>query len=190
MSDRASDRHGGLYEETGLFTGPSAAWGAGHGLSLVPTVNAQAIASAWARVCEDLHPLEGHFGHEGRVPRPRAQDSYYAVSLAEAALGLAWLQRPYPGIRAYGFGLFPEARRQGHGVCVKRALLTRCFSDPHIHRVECEVYSSNVWSLRVLHGPGDPMAREGVQREVMALNGRYYDRVLFGITRSTWEAIA
>ena len=200
MSERRSDAYGGLYEDTGLYEGRSATWGARHRIQLVPTADPEDIARWWARVCEDLHPMEAHFGHEGRAPRPRVQDSYLAVwldeSLAPAGgcgdgrlIGLAWLQRPYPGIRAYGFGLFPECRSLGHGVCVKREILSVCFSDPDIHRVETEIYSSNPWSLRVLHGVDDPMTREGIQREVMELNGRYYDRVLYGITRSEWEGV-
>ena len=43
--------------------------------------------------------------------------------------------------------------------------------------------------LRVLHGVDDPMTRE-VSSEVMLLNGRYYDRVLFGITREVGAAAA
>lgn len=201
MTERRSDQYGGLYEETGLFCGPSSSWGAERRIRLVPTADPGEIAGWWARVCEDLHPMEAHFGHEGRAPRPRIQDAYLAVWLDESLapgkscgdgrlLGLAWLQRPYAGIRAYGFGLFPECRGSGHGVCVKSALIARCFSDPDVHRVETEVYASNAWSLCVLHGVDDPMEREGVQREVMSLGGRSYDRVLFGILREEWERSA
>lgn len=200
ISERRSDALGGLYAETGLFEGPSANWGVRHAIQLVPTANPDETRGWWRRICEDLSPMEAHFGHEGRVPRPRVQDTYLAVWLDESLapgkgcgdgrlIGLAWLQRPYPGIRAYGFGLFPECRKLGHGVDVKESILALCFGDPNIHRVETEVYSSNPWSLRVLHGVDDPMTREGVQREVMLLNGRYYDRVLFGITREEWALL-
>ena len=202
MSDpRPSDKLGGLYEETGLFCGPSATWNKpAYHIQLVRLDSAPEIAMLWGRMVSDLPQLERHFGYEGYVPRPRAHDSYFAVwrdeSLGEgkgcgdgAMIGLAYTQQPTPTTMAYGFGLFAEAKGQHTGCDVKAAILAHCFARPKTHRVECEVYGSNPWSLRVLHGRGDPMKQEGIQKAVMEIDGIFYDRVLFGITREEWERI-
>lgn len=190
---------GGCYEQTGLFEGAVTSWGATHGILLTQVDAPEQVRGLWTRICTDLHPLEGHFGPEGRAPRPRPQDRYLTVGVehhGEAGrpcgdvevIGLAWTQAPSPTTRAYGFGLFPECRRLGHGVCVKRALIARCFAAPAVHRVEAEVIGFNLWSLKVLHGLDDEMTEEGRLREAVRIEGRYYDRIFFGLLRPVWAA--
>ena len=202
MTDRRSDELGGLYEETGLWEGPSTSWGATHDIILAPIDAPKQAAALWARICEDLHPLEGYFGpgpDEAAAARPRPQDRYLAVGVDQHGqvghpcgdvplIGLAWTQAPSPTTRAYGFGLFPECRGLGHGVCVKRALIARCFAEEAVHKVEAEVISFNLWSLKTLHGIDDEMTEEGRLREAVLIGGIYYDRVFFGLLRERWEA--
>ena len=199
VMNRASSRLGGLYEETGLYEGPAASWGATHGIIIVPVHAPAAIQRLWGRICEDLAPMPAHFGPEGLAPRPRPQDRYWGLWLDEHGatgkacgdgrlIGLAWTQAPAPTTRTYAFGLFPEARRQGHGVCVKTALLEHCFSEAAVQKVETEVYSSNPVSLAILHGPDDPMTGEGRQVATIEIAGVFHDRMLFGITRARWAA--
>jgi hypothetical protein len=132
--------------------------------------------------------MERHYGPEGAAPRPRPQDSYSVVTVDGLPIGLAWVQAPSSTTRAYGFGLFPECRKLGHGVCVKQALIDRCFEETlDIHKVEAEVIGANLWSLKVLHGIDDIMTEEGRVRESIQIDGQYYDRIFFGITRAEWN---
>lgn len=195
----ASFRLGGLYELTGLWEGPVTTWNAPHTILLPELTLPGQVQGLWARICEDLHPMEGHYGPEGATARPRPQDRYLAVGVDHHGqgghpcgdvqlIGLAWTQAPSPTTRAYGFGLFPECRGLGHGVCVKRALIAQCFADPEVHRVEAEVIGFNLWSLKVLHGIDDEMTEEGRLREAVQIEGQFYDRVFFGLLRAEWEA--
>jgi hypothetical protein len=185
-----SDQHGGLYEQTGLFEGAVTSWGARHTIGLIPINIQSQIRAFWWRICEDLHPMERHYGPEGAVPRPRSHDSYSVVTVDGLPIGLAWVQAPSSTTRAYGFGLFPECRKLGHGICVKQALIDRCFEEASdIHKVEAEVIGANLWSLKVLHGVDDIMTEEGRVRETVYIDGQYYDRIFFGITRSAWQAL-
>lgn len=194
----ASFRLGGLYEMTGLYEGPVTSWGVTHRIVLAPCTVPADIQRLYARIGEDLHPMPLHYGPEGLDPRPRPQDRYWAVWADEHGLpgrscgdgrliGFAWTQAPSPTTRTYAFGLFPECRRQGHGVCVKQALIAWGFADPTVAKVEAEIYSGNQWSLNVLHGLDDPMQREGCQRQTVKVGGVYYDRIHFGITRAEWH---
>jgi RimJ/RimL family protein N-acetyltransferase len=72
---------------------------------------------------------------------------------------------------------------------VKQALIDRCFEKTDIHKVEAEVIGANLWSLKVLHGIDDIMTEEGRVRETVYIDGHYYDRIFFGITRSVWQAL-
>jgi len=199
---RRSDALGGLYDQTGLYEGPATSWNASHRILLPALTLPGQIQALWARVGDDLRPLEGYFGpgpDEATAPRPRPQDRYFAVGVDQHGqpghpcgdvqlIGLAWTQAPSPTTRAYGFGLFPECRGLGHGVCVKRALIAQCFAEEAVHRVEAEVIGFNLWSLKVLHGLDDEMTEEGRLREAVRLGGVYYDRVFFGLLRPEWEA--
>lgn len=194
----ASFRLGGLYEQTGLYEGPVTSWGRRLEIILAPCTIPEDVVRLYARICEDLHPMQAHYGPEGATTRPRPQDCYWAVWADEhlypgrscgdgRLIGFAWTQAPNATTRTYAFGFFPECRRHGLGVSVKEALIARAFAEVGVNKVECDVYSCNVWSLRVLHAPDDSMKLEGIQRATIQVGGVFYDRHLFGLTREEWE---
>jgi RimJ/RimL family protein N-acetyltransferase len=177
----------------------------GTGIHLTRITDAPTIVSAWLRICRGLAPLEIAFGPEGRDPRPRPQDTYYLAWqnltapftagseipgwwCGDGALGLVYTQRPAPTTRAFGMGLFLEHRGCGLGALVRDAAYALCFSEAEVWKLESEVYSGNGHSLGALHGGHARAKPEGCQRATICVNGTYYDRLLFGLTRPEWEA--
>jgi RimJ/RimL family protein N-acetyltransferase len=144
----------------------------------------------WALLCEGLKPMEAAFGPEGNQPRPRPQDSYFLVRLDDrAVVGMIWTQRPSPTTVAFGMGLFESYRGRAIGPKLRDAVYDFIFTDKAVHKIETEVYASNAHSLGALHGPYRRSREEGRQRETIQVNGIYYDRILFGITRKEWQVV-
>lgn len=144
----------------------------------------------WALLCEGLDPIEAVFGPEGRDPRPRAQDTYWLARLeAGALIGMIWTQRPSQTTVAFGMGLFASCRGRGLGPRMRDAAYDFVFQMPGVHKLESQVYSSNDRSLLALHGPFRRSREEGRQRETIQVNGVFYDRCFFGITRREWQEV-
>jgi RimJ/RimL family protein N-acetyltransferase len=165
---------------------------------LLPLAEPRSIAALWVQVCEKITPLEAAFGPEGRAPRPRPQDTYYLAvdeeyleagwTCGDGCIGLVYTQRPSPTTMTFALALFPIYRGQGYGPVLRDATIAHCFADPAIFKVESEVYSSNAHSLGALHGKHARTKPEGIQRATICVDGTFYDRRLFGLTRSEWEA--
>jgi len=159
-----------------------------------------AIAEAWRRVCRGIEPTPAiAFGPEWAEERPRAGDGYALIlddhaiangrACGDEAIGLLWVQKPCETTRVFGFGLFPEYRGYGVGPLVRDAIYTRVFENPAVRKLESCVYTSNPRSLATLHGERGRSLEEGRQRATIQIDGIFYDRVLFGITREEWERI-
>jgi ribosomal-protein-alanine N-acetyltransferase len=60
------------------------------------------------------------------------------------------------------------------------------FDDMELNRIEAMVYPVNTASLKLLERHG--FVREGLLREVLCLNGVYYDHWLLSLLRREWQA--
>lgn len=152
---------------------------------------AERAPQLWARACAGLDPLEACFGPEGRAPRPRAGETYWTAWLdpmAPGPVGLIWTQRPAPTTATFGLSLFEAWRQRGMGALLRDAALVLAFLEPETWKVETEIYLSNERSLTVLHQHHGRMREEGLQRATIQVGGRYYDRLLVGLTRDEWLA--
>lgn len=161
----------------------------------------ETIAESWRRVCKGIEPSPAiAFGPEYDEPRPRAHEGYSLILDAHAltngracgddAIGLLWVQKPSVTTSVIAFGLFAEYRGHGLGPLVRDAIYARVFANPTVHKLESCVYTSNLRSLATLHGERGRSREEGRQRDSIQIDGIYYDRVLFGITREQWEQVA
>ena len=104
-------------------------------------------------------------------------------------MGLLWVTWPSDTTVRFGMGLWYLCRDLGIGWRVRDAIYGFLFSDPEIHKIESEIYSSNPHSQAALHGTKARSVEEGRQRETIRIDGVYYDRILYGCTRARWEAI-
>ncbi len=164
-------------------------------IRLVP-IYPQDAPGYWARACEGLDPPDAAFGPEWRVPRPRASERYFLAwhdpmapgkACGDGALGLVWTQRASPSTVTFGMGLWKEYRGRGWGHLVRDAIYAFVFEDLTVYKLQSEVYASNRQSLGALHGRYARSREEGRQRETIRVQGIYYDRILFGITRGEWH---
>lgn len=81
--------------------------------------------------------------------------------------------------------LLPEYRHRGIGTIASRLALRHCFEILGAHKVESSAFSSNPVSVQMQKGG---MRKEGVIRDAAKLGGQFYDKILFGILRSEWDA--
>ena len=88
------------------------------------------------------------------------------------------------GRLAWGIG---EAayRGKGYGADALQLVLRYAFDELNLHRVGAEVPAYNTRALHVLERAG--WRREGVLREALRRDGRWWDLLLLGILRSEWE---
>lgn len=155
------------------------------------------VTRAWARACEALEPPDLAFGPEWRQPRPRAGEKYFLIwddqhplrrACGDGTIGLVFVRWPSETTVTFGLGLWPDCRGQGLGPAVRDAIYAFLFSDPAIHKLESEVYSSNGHSLGALHGRYGRSRLEGRQLETIQIGEAFYDRLLFGLLRDEWAA--
>jgi hypothetical protein len=166
-------------------------------IALLPLNEPQSIKALYEQVCEGILPLESAFGTEGRDPRPRPQDTYYLAvddehmntgwACGDGCWGFCWTQRPAPDVMAFALGLFQMYRGRGLGPVVRDALVAHCFSNPEIAKVTSEVYACNLHSLGALHGKHRRTKPEGRDFNALCIDGTYYDRLRFGLTRDEWD---
>ncbi|MGW4379040.1 GNAT family N-acetyltransferase [Kitasatospora sp. NPDC004531] len=72
----------------------------------------------------------------------------------------------------------------GHGSDAVRVLADHLFRAFPLHRVELDTWSGNERAVRAFVRLG--FREEGRRREAVLLDGRRYDRVLFGVLREEW----
>jgi RimJ/RimL family protein N-acetyltransferase len=85
-----------------------------------------------------------------------------------------------------GSGLGPQFRGQGYGSEAKHLLLEYCFDRIHLHVLKSHVNEPNTRSAAALAKQGYRPA--GRQKWDDLKNGRYFDGLLFDVTRPDWLA--
>lgn len=154
------------------------------------------VADHWSELCEGISPPDLAFGPEWTDARPRPGERYFLIwdaghilrgtKCGDGTVGLLFMSQPAQTTVRYGFGLWPLCRGLGLGHRVRDAIYDFLFSDPAIHKIESEVYSSNRHSLDALHGKHGRSVEEGRQKETIVIDGVFFDRVLYGCTRARW----
>lgn len=86
-----------------------------------------------------------------------------------------------------GYDLLPQYWHKGLAAEALKAVLDFGFEKLHINRVEAEVMQGNSASERLLEKLG--FLKEGVLRQWMLWNGRYYDMSMFSLLRSDHGAL-
>lgn len=71
--------------------------------------------------------------------------------------------------------------RQGYGNLCCKFLVEYGFEQLYAYRLSCDCMSGNLGSSRILEKNG--FVQEGVQQKYWLKNGKYYDNLLYGLTR-------
>lgn len=74
---------------------------------------------------------------------------------------------------------------KGYGTEALELLVEYGFNQLNLHHITTEVYGFNGRSMRVQEKAG--FQKEGHQREVVFKNGKYHDRIIFGLLREEWR---
>ncbi|MFH8974438.1 GNAT family N-acetyltransferase [Streptomyces sp. NPDC017890] len=95
---------------------------------------------------------------------------------------------PYAGTATLGITIGEKAFwGLGHGSEALRLLMDHLFGAYGLHRLELDTWSGNERAMRSFAGLG--FSEEGRLRSAVLMEGRRYDRVLFGILREEWSAL-
>ncbi len=84
-----------------------------------------------------------------------------------------------------GYMLDAPYHNQGLGTEVLRAVLNYGFEEMKLHKIQADVDSENVASLKLLARFG--FKQEALFRENRFFNGKYYDSCWLGLLRNEWQ---
>lgn len=93
------------------------------------------------------------------------------------------------GTFGIGIQIDRDHRGKGYGTAAMRILLRYAFFERRLHKFNVSVLEGNVASARMLEKLGCVRegVREGVRREVVYANGRYFDEILYGMTEKEFR---
>jgi RimJ/RimL family protein N-acetyltransferase len=84
------------------------------------------------------------------------------------------------GTFSIGMQIFPAECGKGYGTAAMRILLRYAFDERRLHKYYGSVIEDNIASAAMLKKLG--CVQEGVRREQIYMNGRYWNEILFGLT--------
>ncbi|MEM1200466.1 MAG: GNAT family protein [Pseudomonadota bacterium] len=123
--------------------------------------------------------VQRYFEHRGPEDQRRLF-VYVAIDNASGALvGQVSLSRFHPAIASLGVGVDKTHAGKGIGTEMARELIRFGFDDLGVHRITAEVAVENEPCLRVMAKLG--MIREGVARDCIWAQGRWWTEVQFGL---------
>lgn len=85
-----------------------------------------------------------------------------------------------------GSRIYTKYQGQGYFEEAKRIVLLYCFGELRLHKYNASIVETNEAMLRHFKRIG--AQPEGRSREVVYMNGRFYDELLFGLTAEEFEA--
>jgi RimJ/RimL family protein N-acetyltransferase len=102
-------------------------------------------------------------------------------------IGTASLQRfEHPAIASLGIGIAASHGSKGYGTELARSLLAFGFAHVGLHRIAADVAVENRACIRILEKIG--MAREGVARDCIWAQGRWWTEVKYAMLRSDYSS--
>jgi len=84
------------------------------------------------------------------------------------------------GTFSIGMQIAPEECGKGYGTAAMRILLRYAFDERRLHKYHGSVIEGNIASATMLKKLG--CVQEGVRKEQIYMQGRYWDELLFGLT--------
>lgn len=109
------------------------------------------------------------------------------VSLTDELVGWVTLWEPNQkdGNFTLGIGIFREYRHQGYATDALRIMLRYGFYEMRLHKCNSGCIETNIGSIKLHKKLG--FIEEGRRRQSLYTNGRYYDELMFGLTRDEFD---
>lgn len=98
----------------------------------------------------------------------------------------AWWSSEAMRVMEIGYALSDEYWNKGLMSEAVQAVIDHCFKSYEVNRIQAHFKKENVGSGKVMEKVG--MKLEGIQRERVFHNNRYWDTVHYAILRSDWKA--
>lgn len=100
----------------------------------------------------------------------------------------AWTQNDAPTeslVARIHYAMSPLVAGHGLGTELVGALVTHLFAEPHVHRIQADVFADNVASRTVLERNG--FRQEGYFVDDGIIDGKFVDACLYSLLRREWE---
>ena len=100
----------------------------------------------------------------------------------------AWTQNDAPTDRLVArihYAMSPLVAGRGLGTELVGALVAHLFAEPHVHRIQADVFADNVASRTVLERNG--FRQEGYFVDDGIIDGKFVDACLYSLLRREWE---
>lgn len=100
----------------------------------------------------------------------------------------AWTQNDAPTeslVARIHYAMSPLVAGRGLGTELVGALVTHLFAEPHVHRIQADVFAENVASRTVLERNG--FRQEGYFVDDGIIDGKFVDACLYSLLRREWE---
>jgi [ribosomal protein S5]-alanine N-acetyltransferase len=132
--------------------------------------------------------IANYLKYRGDGERRRIYD-YVARHKSDGSLiGGVSLGRSHPAIASIGLRVVPSHGGRGYGAELARRMLAFGFGDLRLNRIEADVALENKPCIRVLEKIG--MHREGVARECIFAQGRWWTEAQYAMLASDAAAVA
>ena len=133
----------------------------------------------------------GEFKHrfEQLVDRPDSENLDFEIHVGETLIGVAFIQGISDHHLHCSIGLTIGDRDywgRGFGREAMEILMRHCFESLGMHRVTAEAFEYNDAWKRLVEGMG--FTEEGVDRDYLFYDGRFFDRVRYAMLSSEYEA--
>ena len=120
------------------------------------------------------------------------EDDDAAVVIGDCGFKVAraWTQNDAPTDRLVArihYAMSPLVAGRGLGTELVGALVAHLFGEPHVHRIQADVFADNVASRTVLERNG--FRQEGYFVDDGIIDGKFVDACLYSLLRREWEGV-
>jgi RimJ/RimL family protein N-acetyltransferase len=126
--------------------------------------------------------IANYLKFRGDGERRRIYDYIARLKSNGSVIGGVSLGRPHPAIASIGLRVVPSHGGRGYGTELAGRMLSFGFGDLRLNRIEADVALENQPCLRVMEKIG--MRREGVARECIFAQGRWWTEARFAMLAS------
>lgn len=141
-----------------------------------------------AELANAAERIANYLKYRGDGERRRIYDYVARLKSDGSVIGGVSLGRSHPAIASLGVGVAATCAGRGYGSELARAMLAFGFGDVRLNRIEADVALENRPCIRVLEKIG--MQREGVLRECIFAQGRWWTEAKYAMLASDAAALA
>ena len=132
--------------------------------------------------------IANYLKHRGDGERRRIYDYVARLKSDGSVIGGVSLGRSHPAIASLGLRVVPSHGSRGYGTELARRMLAFGFGALRLNRITADVALENHPCIRVLGKAG--MQREGVARECIFAQGRWWTEAQYAMLASDAAAVA